>query len=386
MNDQTSDLLSDLLDGAMEQLDIPPNLFETIVSRYNHLAEWLAEHGGLEVEIEIYPQGSMRLGTPVRPDPPRNDFDIDMVFHVRVSKANITKLELRDLVGHLLELYIDAHHPAAEVPKLEERGRCWTLQYDEFGFHLDVLPAILDEENPPTGILLTDKDLHHWQHSNPIGYADWFLVDRMPVDILERATAELAARLGKSIEEVPRFLVRTPLQRAVQVAKRHRDVFFAADPGDKPPSILITTLIALSYRGGTNLATILMDFLDALPDLVTYENGTWSIRNPVAEDENFADKWNSHPARREAFQKWCGDLRADLRAATSEPGIDRMAAVLNKSLGSDPVQAATRKIGMSFGAAAAVSGPSINAAGHLTRAEPARRAPHSFHGSPRPRP
>jgi hypothetical protein len=386
MTDQTTDLLSELLAGAVEQLDIPPNLFETIVARYEHLAEWLAEHCELDVVIEIYPQGSMRLGTPVQPDPPLVDFDIDMVFLIRVSKAGITKAELKDMVGKLLATYIELHDPGADVPKLAERGRCWTLEYHELGFHLDVLPAIPDEDNPPTGILLTDRELHLWQYSDPIAYADWFLIDRMPVRILERATAELAARLGKSIAEVPRFLVRTPLQRAVQVAKRHRDVFFADNADDKPPSILITTLIALSYLGGTNIRLILTDFLDALPGIALYEGGTWLVANPVAENENFADKWNTHPGRREAFQEWCDVLRADLDQASSAQGIDRMAAVLSKSLGTEPVQAATRMIGAAFGAAAALTGPAVNSLGHLTRRQPTTPAPHRFHGPRPPRP
>ena len=380
MTDQTSDLLSDLLVGAVEQLDIPPNMFETIVARYEHLGEWLNHHFGPEVMIEVYPQGSMRLGTPVRPDPPLIDFDIDMVFLIRVSKDNITKADLKHLVGELLKIYIDDHHPGPGVPKLNERGRCWTLEYAELGFHLDVLPAIPDEANLPTGILLTDRDLHLWQHSNPIGYANWFLIDRMPVTILERATAELAARLGKSIEEVPRFLVRTPLQRAVQVAKRHRDVYFADNPDDKPSSVLITTLIALSYGGGSSLRTILTEFLHALPQTTTYENGTWWVPNPVAQNENFADKWNTHPGRRQAFEEWCQALRGDLDEAASAHGIDRMAAALSKSLGAEPVQAATSKVGNVFAAAAAAAGPSISRTGHLTQKQPTRWAPHTFHG------
>ena len=37
-----------------------------------------------------------------------------------------------------------------------------------------MLPTIPDPDLPPTGILLTDKQLRLWQHSNPIGYAAWF--------------------------------------------------------------------------------------------------------------------------------------------------------------------------------------------------------------------
>ncbi len=55
----------------------------------------------------------------------------------------------------------------------EERKRCWTLFY-RAAFHLDVLPAIPNPETLPSGILLTDKTLSHWQYSNPTAYASWF--------------------------------------------------------------------------------------------------------------------------------------------------------------------------------------------------------------------
>jgi hypothetical protein len=36
--------------------------------------------------------------------------------------------------------------------------------------------------------------------------------------------------------------VKTPLQQAVQILKRHRDMMFADDPEHKPISVIITTL------------------------------------------------------------------------------------------------------------------------------------------------
>lgn len=33
-------------------------------------------------------------------------------------------------------------------------------------------------------------------------------------------------------------------------------------------------------------------------------NGKWWVQNPVDPDENFADKWNEYPERREAFMQW----------------------------------------------------------------------------------
>jgi hypothetical protein len=37
-------------------------------------------------------------------------------------------------------------------------------------------------------------------------------------------------------------------------------------------------------------------------------HGTWWVSNPAQEEENFADKWNEHPERREAFLAWHCDI------------------------------------------------------------------------------
>lgn len=380
MKTETPDLLVELLTGAVEQLDIPRPVFEALIRRYDHLAHWMRDHG-LSISAEIYPQGSMRLGTPVRPDTDSQDFDIDMVLLLFVDKEDITKVELRDEVGALLRAYRRAHGAAMGVTELDEKGRCWTLEYEGLGFHLDVLPAIPDAvAESSSAILLTDRDLHLWQHSDPIGYAEWFLIDRIPWDVTVRASAELARQLDVSVEDVPRFLVRTPLQRAVQIAKRHRDVYFRADPDHRPPSILVTTLVAASYNHEPGVLQILERFLQSAPGLVENRSGVWWVPNPVAPEENFADKWNTHPGRREAFWEWAAALRSDLDEASHSSGFDAVAAALGRSFGEEPIRAAATAIGKSFGGSAALAGPAIGSTGHLVRSQPRRAAPHTFHG------
>jgi len=125
----------------------------------------------------IYPQGSFRLGTVVRPAGRTGEYDIDLVCWLLIAKENITQVELKQRVGDLLRAYLrwKERQGHTDGPKTcEARRRCWTLGYPDHGFHLDVLPTIPDVEHPPTGILLTDKQLYRWQHSNPIGYATWF--------------------------------------------------------------------------------------------------------------------------------------------------------------------------------------------------------------------
>ena len=241
MQTKQMERLSDLLGYVAETLDIPDYLYEDAVLKYEDVGAWLATEDSdlAKYSPEVYPQGSFRLGTMIKPLSDNDDYDIDLVCHLTIKKESTTQNGLKQMVGDRLKKRKDLERV------LDECRRCWTLDYPR-QFHMDVLPAIPNFERPPSGILLTDTELRAWQRSNPIRYADWFY-DRMKVIFREKRAA-LAESLRLSIEEVPQWRVKTPLQRVVQLLKRHRDLYFQQDQDDKPVSIIITTLAAQAYR------------------------------------------------------------------------------------------------------------------------------------------
>ena len=232
---------SRVLTREIADLDIPDAIADEAVLEFQRVAMWLgAEESPLQrYDPQLYPQGSFRLGTPVRPVGGTGDFDIDLVCRLNIRKEQITQKDLKRIVGDRLKADEELRK------RLKELRRCWTLGYQP-SFHLDVLPCIPDAEMQTTGILLTDKELLRWQFSNPIGYANWFF-DRMRY-VLTEAQKAYARAQNINIEDVPEWRVRTPLQRAVQVLKRHRDVRFIDDEDRRPVSIIITTLAGHAYR------------------------------------------------------------------------------------------------------------------------------------------
>jgi hypothetical protein len=171
-------LVNESLENVAALLDIPEDILEEATARYESVAAWLGDADSPLAKYvpELYPQGSFRLGTPIRPLGPNDEFDIDVVCRLRIPKESTTQEELKDLVGDRLKA------DAALKGMIEERRRCWQLHYPK-RFHLDVLPSIPDADHPGTAILLTDTDLVRWQHSNPIGYANWFY-ERMRLQVL----------------------------------------------------------------------------------------------------------------------------------------------------------------------------------------------------------
>ncbi|MFF1484622.1 cyclic GMP-AMP synthase DncV-like nucleotidyltransferase [Streptomyces sp. NPDC058319] len=330
--DSLDEMLSMLLDGAVEVLDISPELHDNAVERYEEVGTWLAENGS--PGWQIYPQGSFRLGPVVRPGTPGGEYDIDLVCRLPLRPESTTQERLKQRVGDQLTAYGKwkqgrGHTDGPE--SIESRRRCWTLGYP--GFHLDVLPAIPDEDRPPTGIRLTDKDLWQWQRSNPIGYADWFRRrSELSRQILEKRHA--------SVADVPTWPVRSPLQRVVQILKWHCMIMFAGDIDNRPPSILITTLAGHAYSGEDDLFTAVRSVLDNMLTFIERRDGQWWVPNPAHKAENFTDKWNEYPERRKAFHSWYDEIATTVSelAGMETKGLDAVFERLAKSFDPDPVR------------------------------------------------
>ena len=211
---------------------------------------------------------------------------------------------------------------------------------------MDVLPAIPNEEPRPYAILLTDTQLFRWQKSNPKLYADWFY-SRMKV-VAEREKRRLAeaGTIYKSIEEVPEWKVRTPLQRAVQILKRHRDIYFAEDPENCPVSIILTTLAAHAYDNQSNIYDAIVGMVRDMPEHIKNRDGKWWVPNPVKPGENFADKWNEKPKKREAFLLWLDIVQKDFQKALASVTLKEARGSLEPALGWENPQEVSKSLNL----------------------------------------
>lgn len=369
---------SRVLDATVEELDISPQQYALAEHRYTDLGRWLVAQGA--DEREVYPQGSFRLGTVLRPTA-GGDFDIDLVHLRLLTTESITQKELRAQAGQLLTDYIAARGASNGNPELKERGRCWELIYAGDRFHMDVLPVIPDPDGDDTAVLLSDRDLFLWQHSNPIGYANWFW--SAMGEAVDVARAQMAVMLSRDVEDVPQWLVRTTLQRVVQLLKLHRDRFFRSNPQDKPASILITTLATHAYGGESDLYEAFRKGARNLSSHIEWRNGTWWVPNPAHENENFADKWNTNPNRKSHFDRWIEALIDDTDRWATSNGVDEAVRSLGTAFGAVPVQAGAKRVGADISALAAAGGLSVVQQGRVTHRSGTKIQPHDFHGPDR---
>lgn len=372
-------IVDDLLGRSIESLDISPAEYAAAVRRYEELSDFLCGYwGDSPVGGAIYPQGSMNLGTVTRIIHRNDEYDLDAVCRREYAKGSISQDDLKADVGYGLGLFCKGK--PTDGPELDDEGRrCWTLLYPGQNFHLDVLPALPDVDSQPSGILLTDTTRTRWLQSNPKDYGRWFR-GVMADEFADRLVV-LSKRMD--VSDVPPETVKTTLQQSVQALKRHRDIHFAQHLDRRPPSIVITTLAARAYRGGGSLHEVLRDITARMPELITIENGTPIVLNPVQPNENFAERWAGDVARLEEFYEWMDAAYRSFTNLGADAGLDRMITKMAAAFGDRPAAYAATCAGLSTSEAqradrlgiAPGTGSLLVGAGRTSR-------PHSFRGDP----
>lgn len=324
-------------------LDVPDSYYERAKARYQSLGRWFCRDGSSLKRFgpSVYPQGSFRLGTVVRPVFDCDEYDLDVVCELATTKGDVTQAAIKQLVGDEVKAYALAK--GVEKPVIE-RKRCWRLDYkDEVKFHIDVLPCIPEDERTKAALRALGVSAEHaelaialscvthskyrektaeWPTSNPSGYGHWF-EDRMK-SIANRYRLALAA-VSESVEDIPTYKLRTPLQRAIQILKRHRDVMFNDDRELMPTSMLITSLSAQGYQGEESLYDATKNVLARMPGLVRPTKPR--VPNPVNPGEDFADKWASDARLKNNFDHWHDQATRDLESLVTAGDADRLKRV-----------------------------------------------------------
>src|SRR5436190_22909342 len=93
--------LSQFFERIAQELDIPDALHEDAIVQYEDVATWISAVDSLLAVYEpsVYPQGSFRLGTVVRPISEEDHYDIDLVCNLVIAKENTSQAELKKLLG-----------------------------------------------------------------------------------------------------------------------------------------------------------------------------------------------------------------------------------------------------------------------------------------------
>ena len=323
----------------IELLELPDSAYEKAIKRYKDIGKWLSRDDSSckYNDPHIFAQGSFRFGTAIRPLDEKEEYDLDLVCNLRegITKSRNTQNELKELIGYEIELYRRAN--GIKSP-MEEKHRCWRLEYqDSLSFHMDIVPCIpedncnrkiiydymkiageselISESVSQLAVSITD-DRHYgyriicddWEVSNPEGYAEWFK-ERM------KQNAILKRLMEAQVDDIPLFKRKTPLQRVVQLLKRHRDQMYKDNDDCKPISIIITTLAAKAYQGETDIESALSTILSHMGSYINSNRPR--VPNPTCKGEDFADRWYmpeySYLRLEDNFWHWLQQAQEDFR-------------------------------------------------------------------------
>ena len=195
-----------LLENLSNELDISESRYKQAEERYEAVGKCIGREDSIVAEHspDIYPQGSFRLGTVIKPITDAEEYDIDLVCLLDLTKNQVSQKQLKEMVGYEIKSYATTNNMQSPP---ENGKRCWTLNYaDGVQFHMDILPSLPDGNSfriflenkglttkwTELAIAITDNTLpnydqidENWLRSNPKGYGEWFK-ERMQVVSMAR--------------------------------------------------------------------------------------------------------------------------------------------------------------------------------------------------------
>lgn len=297
------------LNEMAKEIQLDKSRYQRMVASYEAVKKWIETDDKFfkPYKYEVYPHGSVRIFTTVKPIG-KDEFDLDIVIHFKDNNLAHSPLKIytelkRRLNEH--EIYKKMLIPKSRVLRLNYSG----------DFHMDIMPGIQDNFYDENKIRVPDRELGDWVSSNPRGYADWFI---------GKANLAKDSLLNKTLKteriQSDDFNNKKPLQRAVQLVKRYRDIYFENDDSYKTRSIILTTIAGQLYLGEESIFETIDNILSKIRNEFHFPDRL-KILNPVNSDEDFTDKWDTEPEYYEAFKKFIAHFYGEWQKLKEENGV-----------------------------------------------------------------
>ena len=315
-----------LLIGICEKLQLTPGRYKLADERYQTIADTIqADPVFRNIKLEMYPHGSFRLKTTVKPLL-TNEYDLDFVVEIP-RNVQMTPIELYNHIFRILSS--DGVHNGM----VEKKTRCIRVNYAN-DFHMDIMPGQV-YNSVTREIIVPDRDLNNWyHHSNPIGYANWF-EEQAKTQIINEMMHRFMALQERTEPIVDQEVVKRlePLRRAVQLIKRYRDIYCDRKKAEPVRSIVLCTLmghISSSYSSELN---IICDFCSYVHSLIAGANGRpFVVKNPVV-DEVLTEKWEENGKNYIDFVSMMVALNNDVHKLNNASNNTEISALLKKMFG-----------------------------------------------------
>lgn len=328
--------LEELLQRIGYKLDLTPTQHQLAEERYKSVGKWLQEAQGVigGRNTEIYPQGSMRLGTTVKPVKredregkifyqEQKEYDLDFVYELNLRPEENSPMAVLEA----LEKRLRGHDGYKRM--IERKKRCVRLVYSN-EFHMDILPAC--SMSPHSNLIaIPDRERRAWLSSNPKGFASWF----------EGRAGQGKKEFLESIQPLPDHTYATPpLVRVVQLLKRWRDHSFNKEMA--PCSILLTTLAGYLFQGEIGILDALHSFTTRLKSEIGQSSRVLRVSNPTNPSEIFSEQWEKFPASYREFCVQVQLLEEQIGQLLNNPGLEKAKGILKNLFGEGAIKNALK--------------------------------------------
>jgi hypothetical protein len=317
-----------LMAKLLKRLELDESELKDAKSTYEALANTISINLNIpRVDVDVFPQGSMRTQTTISPRGTAN-FDLDIV--VKLSGSNFSSVDPEKFFAEFGRS-LRGNESYTGVP--EPKRRCWRLSYPGKSFYFDVTPALADGIGG-TGAKLKVRDPEtRWSPSNPEEFANWFCQHadlRFPFQtIVQKGLFEARTTVAPlPIEQVGLDDI---LRRTVQLMKLHRDnMYWSMNEKRKeamPISVIIVTLATQAFESiwrcrkneFSSPLEVVLAVVEDMPIYFSNINGVVWVPNPKLPSENFADRWRTDSgARKQEFNQWHRQLETDIEALLSQ--------------------------------------------------------------------
>ena len=397
-----------LLADVAIRIQLSQTDYDRATQRYQTINAWIEREGSpLKDRVELlYPQGSMATGSTTASRLRTDEFDIDIAAQLDLPLDVTPSVAL-----HLLYEAVRGEPGSRYYRMTKRRTRCVTVDYTD-NMHLDVTPMVrrAGTRERESVIFHHRAEVPHEPSyrliANPYGFAEWFKestpVDRdFSISFHNRAREYEAgvALMTADSEPVPPRQPPPRKSRAVivlQLLKRWRNVRYDTRRVRRPPSIMISKLVADSANATASLVgELLHQARYMLSEFLRWHNAGRLIHvaNPCCPQDVLTDRWPGSLAEQEVFVGDLTKLVAQVERLVSGCALDEMKAIMVELFGeapaSDVFQAFNRRQGAEIrrgrsrhvpGAGALVV-PTGVVAGSVTPSAGTRRTPdHTFYG------
>lgn len=395
----------EMVSHITSNLDLTETQLNQLKSAYKAIGSYLANKGSWLSDCHIYAQGSVGIGTSVKPIHEDSDMDIDLVLHLPSKSYPNTTSDANELLYQLINDLQDSPRYKDKVEN-EPKRRCVTMQYGGIegqGFHMDITPSMPEDmvcSSHKSNVRVADLKTAN-SPSHPYGYRSWFRgICNKEVRWSRKSSYRSKQEIyAGTVEELPGQVRKTVLQIVVQLLKRHRDIWkqniYNIYADYAPISIIITTLAGRAYdkcvhsnKEYDNPFDLMLDVLEDMPTFISSQylsDGTltYTILNPALPTENFADKWHEKPMLAQSFYEWYKQAISDIsKLLEFDQGLDETIIRSSSLFGKQAARGLQAKLADTLTQRRALNRAVVASSGlgvsHLASAKPVPK--HNFFG------